>query len=238
MKRIPLSAFIFYILLASIFFSCASFSFAQNADTALRADLIIHTDTSVPAFYAGRALPTGGSNITATILLFDGTQIPSENFTYAWEVNGIVQNNRNVTYLNHITFSSVFETRMNVSVRVFNKNGVLVAEESASVPIVDPELYFYELNPLRGITHNALPERVNFIGEETTLSAQPYHMNTDDDVKIEWKINNQKVSLDTTNPLYLTLQKQQNTGKAVIDFKLVNPKKILQNVKKEITFQF
>ena len=230
-----ITTLLFIVVLFLVYTNTAT---AQGASS-VRADLHIYTNTNTPSFYKGRALPTGGSDITATVLLFTTKQLPPENYNYVWEINGVTQNKQGVLYTNTITFASVFETRMNVSVTVYSKTGVVVAQQSTSIPIVEPELHFYELNPLRGLSQNALLRNNTFLGEEITLSAEPYYIDIPgEEIKTSWKINNQEVAQLNGNPYILTLQKQQNRGRVSIGFEVVHRSKRLQSTKEKLEFQF
>jgi hypothetical protein len=207
--------------------------------TPVRTDIIVSADTLVPTFYKGRKLGSSGSTMTATALVFQGRPKETGALTYLWSIGSKVQNGGAPSRENSITFSSNFENEVIVGVKIY-KNGLQINEKSITVPIVEPEMYFYEKNPLRGLSKIALKNPSLFIGEELLLRAEAYFIDTDlarDEIIRTWKINNQKVSGNTTDPYELTLEKK-GSGVAQVSFSLLNMAKLLQGVSGSIGVQF
>lgn len=203
-----------------------------------RVDLIIDAETLTPAFYNGRNLPSSGSTITATALVFNNDKDITDNFSYLWKVNNKTQNGGSLYGQNTLDFKPSFEYKMNVSVDIFNSEGTRVAGETVIVPIVEPELYFYEQNPLRGLLGTALRDPHIFVGEEMVVRAEGYYMDTDTaDIHTMWEINNKEVAF-SENPTEITLRKEGNAGTASLSFHIRNMKQLLQGVEKSINIQF
>ncbi len=212
---------------------------AKRTITPVRTDLIITADTLVPPFYKGRKLGSSGSIISATAFVFLGSPKETGTLTYLWSVGGKVQNSGVPSTLRTISFSSGFEDELVVGVKIF-KNGIQVAEKSIIVPIVEPEMHFYEKNPLRGLSKIALKNPALFIGEELLLRAEAYFVDTDlasSEIIRTWKINKQKVAGSEYDPYELTLEKKGN-GTAEVSFNLQNMAKLLQGVSGSIGVQF
>lgn len=212
---------------------------ARRTITPVRTDLIISADTLVPPFYKGRRLGSSGSTMTATAFVFLGSPKETGALKYLWSVGNKVQNGGAPTTENAITFSSGFEDELLLSVKIF-KNTVQVGEKSIIVPIVEPEMHFYEKNPLRGLSKIALKNPALFIGEELLLRAEAYFIDTDlasSEIVRTWKINNQKVEGSTHDPYELTLEKK-GSGTAQVSFSLHNMAKLLQGVSGSIGVQF
>jgi hypothetical protein len=128
-------------------------------------DIIIETDTHIPPFYLGRALPS--RNVTARIIaipLVGGSASPEE-FTYRWEHKGIVLLGGPVRGKYAIELP-VSQYRGDIlSVTVTDKNGDVVGGGVTYLDPVELELYFYEENPLRGLSERAMGRTI-FYGEE------------------------------------------------------------------------
>ena len=206
----------------------------------VRTDILISADTLVPPFYKGRKLGSSGTTITATALVFYGSPKDTGSLTYLWRVGNKVQNGGVPSTQNSIQFSSGFEDELLVSVGIFRK-GIQIAEKAIVVPIVEPELYFYEKNPLRGLSSVALKSPHHFTGEELLLRAEAYFVDTDvanAEVERTWKVNNRTVEGEVNDPYELTIQKQVSGGLSKISFSLQNMAKLLQGVSGSLGVQF
>jgi hypothetical protein len=206
-----------------------------------RVDLIVSADTTVPAFYQGRPLPSSGSNITAKAIIFlNGVQI-GDAYSYVWKVNGKVQNGGARTTKNTLSITTNFEDEASIVVEIYNSNGSLVASESKTIPIVEPELYFYERNLLRGLSIVAMPDPYTFIGEEVSVRGEAYFMDKDlftDDGFTEWQIDGKSVSPSSADGQEITLRKEKNTGTSRLSFHIRNMRQLLQGIEDTIIIRF
>lgn len=206
-----------------------------------RVDLLISADTTVPAFYAGRPLPSSGSTILAkAIIFYNGVQV-GDSYSYIWKVNGKVQSGGAQYSNNDLSFKTNFEDKVTLSVDVYNSNGVVVAHESKIIPIAEPELYFYERNPLRGLSTQAMLDPHLFIGEEMSVRGEAYFMDKDlftQDGFTEWKIDGKKVEPSSADGQEVTIRKEKNTGSSRLTFHMRNMRELLQGIEDTITIRF
>jgi hypothetical protein len=213
----------------------------KHTVTAQRVDLLIEADTVVPLFYKGRSLPSSGSSVRATALVFTKMQQGAGSFAYLWKLNGQTQNGGAVQGDNTFTFTPSFESQTELEVSVLNKNGTIIAQESQLIPITKPELVFYEKNPLKGQLFTALTDPYLFIGDEITIRAEGYFMSRNllgSDALHEWKVNSKTTQSNSAEPTELTLQKEGGRAAAKISFHVRNLKQLLQGVEKTITINF
>ena len=226
---------------ARVVFADGSVLDARQTIHPTRIDIIVTADTTAPPFYEGRKLPTNGSTITATAHVFTQVGKTEGIYSYLWKVNGKVQNGGALRGKNAISFSSVFDANVQVSVDVLDGNGQLVAQRSIQIPMIKPEVYFYETNPLRGLSNVALPDPDIFIGDEVTLRAETYFMSAlsqTADMLAQWSINNIAVPSDAATNNEITLTKQGNGGRSTLSFKVHNIKQLLQNAEQSTIIQF
>lgn len=206
-----------------------------------RIDIVIESDTVVPPFYGSRALPSSGSAMRATALVFTKKQSPGSAFTYTWSIGGTVQNGGRGSG-NTLSFSTGFEKEVAVSVTVHDTQGNIVGRTSRIVAIAEPELHFYEKNPLRGLSLVAMTNPYIFIGDELNVRAEGYFMGKNlfgQDALREWKVDGQKVAPSELDQQELLLQKQGDTGgMSKISFHLRNVKQLLQGAEKTLTIKF
>ena len=128
---------------------------AQSASP-YRIDLIVEADTTVPAFYNGRSLPTNGSTVTVTALPSFKQGVSPTSYLYIWDINGRIQNGGTPVKTNSFSFTPTLENEVRVGVTITNQGGTKLAESSQIVTLVDTEVHFYEKNPLRGLIPKTL----------------------------------------------------------------------------------
>jgi len=207
-----------------------------------RVDLVVEADTITPSFYTGKNLPSSGSPVRVTAIPFITTNNSTPgNYSYTWHVGSEIVNGGSQYGKNYTIFESSFEKNMEVSVDVYDTQGVLLTSKTTYVPVVEPELYFYEINPLTGIQTTALRSNTIFTSNEITVRAEPYFMDRQfmqDNPYIEWKINGITTENNSSDPQEITLQKTAGTGSVRLDFHVRNLSQLLQGVKDTITLTF
>jgi hypothetical protein len=206
-----------------------------------RIDLHIRGNSIVPPFYKGRSLPSSGNSIDVRALVFTGQNVPASNYLYLWKLNGKIQNGGAVKGNTLFSFIPSLEKNVVVSLEVQDGSGRVIAQKSQSMEIVQPELYFYEQNPLRGLSSIALSDPYIFVGDEITIRAEGYFMNTSlqgRDILREWKIGNKVVHNAQDDPQEITIRKEGNTGSSKLSFHIRNLQQLLQGVEKSMTLKF
>ena len=204
-----------------------------------RVDLIVYTDTTVPPFYGGHSLPSSGSKVTVTALVTLQNNNICKSCTYLWKKDGTLQNGVTATPDATFSFTPKFETRVVIGVEVRDSSGALVASNAQVLPIMKPELYFYEQNPLQGLLFRTLSNKYLFIGEEITLRAYPYFINSSieqKDLLTAWSINGREVQT-VENPYLITLRKEDLRDKTQLTFSVRNLKALLQGVEESISIR-
>jgi hypothetical protein len=206
-----------------------------------RIDMLIEADTIAPTFYKGRTVPAEGSVVRVTALPFTKETQSPDSYSYTWKVRNKVVSGGSRFGKNSISFTSDFGKNIPVSVEVYDDRGNIVAGESITVPLAEPELHFYEINPLRGISEHVIGDNYTFIGDEIHVRAEPYFIDRSllaQNPHIEWKINNRSVNNPSTDPQEITLRKQGDTGSFKLEFHIRNLQQLLQGIKDSITISF
>jgi len=215
---------------------------SESSFTSTLLDLLVEANTLTPSFYPGRALPTPGSQVRVTALPFTSLATDPNQYSYRWEVGGSVVDGGPVRGKNFTVFRSEFERAVEVSVTVFELNGSVVTGDTIFVPIKEPELYFYEVNPLRGLLPTALRDPHIFSGEELRLRAEPYYYDPtalrEDQSHIEWELDNQTIATDPANPFEVTLRRQGAQGAFNLNFHIRNRLQLSQGIEDNITIRF
>lgn len=197
-------------------------------------DTILEADTYVPAFYKGRALPSGEATVRAIAVVHDGTEIPDTRYTYKWTLNDSVLYGGPVTGKNVAEFTIPRYDGARLTVDVFNKDSVRVGRQSFLLKPADVEMHFYENSTLRGLNQREVGSTYALTREEATIFAEPYFMNTNiitpSFADTTWKINGVKAEGDTQIPNAITLKRVGEAGGALIECSIVTKTRIPQYV--------
>lgn len=214
---------------------------AQSSVTPIRLDMLIEADSRVPSFYKGRAIPTSGGMVQVTALPFTGTDHSPESFSYTWKIGSEVQGGGSHFGKNTTSFTAGFEKEILVSVNVIDIDGSLVTSESIYVPLADPEMYFYVVNPLRGISEIAMNNNFIFLGEEIKVRAEPYFIDNAlflENPHQEWKLNRKAIQNPSTDQQEITLRRSGDSGSFSLEFHVRNLKRLLQGIKESVQINF
>jgi hypothetical protein len=214
---------------------------AEKRIRPVRLDILIEADTRVPTFYKGRSIPATGGSVQLTALPFTGEARNPESYSYTWRVEDKVQGGGSRFGKNSINFTADFQKQITVSVDVIDTNGTVVTSESISVPLTDPELYFYEINPLRGMAEIAMNDNFIFVGEEIKVRAEPYFIDNalfSENPHQEWKLNNKVVANPNSDLQEITLRRSGDSGSFTLEYHIRNLKQLLQGVKDSVTVRF
>jgi len=159
-------------------------------------DIIVEADTYIPQLYKGRALAGSESNIRLIAFVHTGSGINASELSYRWSID------RGVLFGGALKGRNVVETTMPifegsyVMVEVTDRNGNLIGQKTVPLTRHQPELYFYEYSPLRGLAQKAIDEDLIVISDPTTIYAEPYFMNMKNnaiDAIFEWEVGNEKI---------------------------------------------
>lgn len=214
---------------------------ARTTVRPIRIDMLVEADTFTPAFYTGRALPSNGSTVVVKAIPFTDSNQPQSNLSYSWQVGREVVGGGAQIGKDRITFTPGFEKATRVQVTVFDTNGRSLGSRTITIPIAEPEIHFYEINPLRGLQTQALGSTAPFRGIEMQVKAEPYYMSRgkqSDELHMAWKLDNQTISNPSADPRQITLRRQGTRGNFQLEFEIRNLTELLQGAKKAMTLQF
>lgn len=204
--------------------------------------LIQEADSYTPIFYEGKALPSRNTAIRIVALVHDGTNDSQTSYTYKWSENNKVLFGGPMKGKYAIDYTMPqFDNKL-LLVEVFNTEGAMIGRASKMLRAVEPEIYFYEENELRGLTERALGDSLRLSQEETTVYGEPYYLNTTIDPSnsdITWSINNTKTTSNTGDNNGITLTSTGVAGTASIEMTiLTKATKIPQLVRKTFSAVF
>jgi len=215
---------------------------AIHTITPSRTNLTIEADTHTPYFYQGRSEPSIGSTIRAISVPETGSGANPAVYTYRWEVNGNVLFGGPVTGRNVVEFDVPFGNEVQIRLDVLSQaTGNVVASTREYVPIVEPEINFYEQSLLIGGSHNAIGKTYNLLSDEVSIKAEPYFMSNvhlQDSPKLEWKLNGETISNPNVSPFLITLRNAGSGGSATISFSSRSTRTLSQYAKDSFEVSF
>ena len=163
-------------------------------------DLIWEADTFTPPFYKGKALNT--HQAVVKIVAFpnfikeDGTKINPEELIYTWKKDWKVLDDSSGYSKNSLSFIGPELYRDNIiSVEVETLDGTIKSKKNIVIKNRNPEIVFYEEDPLLGVLNNKNLEffpLFNNDSEEVKIIAYPlfFSMYNKEDMKYDWFVNN------------------------------------------------
>lgn len=159
--------------------------------------------TSVPLIYKGKNLPSHNSYIRVGADFIGEIDEKKENLIFKWFLDddyNHFSSGKGVDKFNFLAEKNPGEI-YNVKVEIFKENKIkrqqiLLAASNINIPIISPEIIFYESNAF-----NAFPKTVSIKpGETIDIKAEPYFFNiSNSDLKYEWKIDGKSAKPEEKN---------------------------------------
>jgi hypothetical protein len=197
------------------------------------------TDSYVPPFYRGKALPAKEGSVKIVALPAGLGGIQTSNTTYTWKLNGETQQGQSGYKKNSFNFDlTTSELDDTVEVTSNTTSGNNLANGKIKISGINPFIIFYKKSPSDGILYNnALQKEIFMKEDDITLIAEPYFIsdknNTNDNV-YSWKINDSEVETPAKRNI-LTIRPTARGGYAKINLDIENTLKLFQKVGQQLT---
>ena len=189
-------------------------------------DLLIDSDSYVPPFYKGRALPSAGTSLRLQAIAHlkrpGGSIVPASDIIYTWKQNGrVVGNVSGRGKASVILPSPTLYGRSVIEVDVSSSDNTLSGSASITIPSTEPVLTLYEDSPLLGITYyRALGAQTAIPDTEMTFAAVPYFAQiaspNDQRLAYAWTVNGSPVRASASDPSEVTLNASKSNGDATV----------------------
>lgn len=207
-------------------------SSARAAIVPTSIDLLWESDSYVPPFYEGRALPSAGTVLRLQAAPHfrspGGGELPASGLTYTWRRNDevIASVSGRGKFTATIPAPALFGVDV-ISVEAASFDGAFSGEASARIPSTEPTLALYENHPLFGILYNrALGGETLIPDSEMTFAAIPYFAEArspnDRALNWSWRVNGEGVAGDQRRPSELTVSAQNSNGFALLSLELMH----------------
>jgi hypothetical protein len=211
--------------------------------------LLWEAQTTLPQLSRNKALYSAGSQLKIIALprvLSGGTYVSNNNLSFQWRVNDNPMVNQSGLGRSTLVFTGdQLHKSEEVVVDVYY-GSTIVAQGGISIPAVNPQVLFYDKDPLRGVLMDqALPPAVSLQGQEITLQAVPYYFAKEsaqnNSLTYTWTLNGN----DTTGPEaqkgILTLRQSgsgQGTASISLSVQNVDTSKIIQSATAKLQMLF
>jgi hypothetical protein len=208
--------------------------------TPVRIDLITEAMTYVPSFYRGRALAVEELPVRFIALPHTQRVLSPSEYTYQWELNNSVLFGGPIKGKYAIDMPMPRYDDHILKVTVFDPQGHIVGTVAQNLSSAHPELHFYEQNILTGVQFRALSDTHILIGDEVTLTAQPFFIAERLDqnlVAFTWNIDGKEVSPGDV-PHEITLRKTGASGSANITAIATSQSTIPRIIEDSLTVSF
>ena len=219
------------------------------AFTPTRINLVWEAKTSVPPMYLGKALYSAGSAVTVTAfpqVVVAGKTVSANNLSFQWSLNDTPNTEQSGTGHNVFSFQgSQLNNGEQVSVDVYF-GSAHVGQASMFIPAVDPEVLFYDKDPLRGVVYDqAFPSTISLAGQEITVQAVPYYFANESlasgETSYAWQLNGSDTSgPDSANGILTLRQSGSGAGQANLSVQVqdADPTQFVQVAQAVLTIIF
>ncbi|MDB4984525.1 MAG: seg [Patescibacteria group bacterium] len=190
------------------------------------------TDSYVPPFYQGKKLPGRESIIKIVAIpnfVSKGSALNPANAVYNWMRNGNVVENAS-GYGND--YLLIKQNKLNASEQIqataSDQGGDAQSTATITVPLFDPKILFYAIDPTTGIRSALAQTSIYFTTPSATIVAEPYGFsvarNNPNNLSLSWTMNDNPVSIsDTRHQTDLNLQNPGTAGESSIGLSITNP---------------
>jgi hypothetical protein len=201
-------------------------------------ELLYEAASYTPPFYKGKALiPSEGVVTLYALPNFKSNSgaTPSSNLVFTWKKDGVVDGTNSGLGKNSYRYVNgrLPEDGPTIEVSVTDPATNLRGYASFAAKAVNPDIVFYENNPLLGVTLNqAIPSNYTLTKQELSLIAYPFFFGTknrtNQNLTYTWNINNNPVPSSTDDKGLLTVRSPGGKGVANIGLDIENKTRILQ----------
>jgi hypothetical protein len=157
-------------------------------------DLVWEGKTYVPPLYQGLPLANGNADVVIAAyphFMRNGREIPREQLSYTWEVDGVVVQDKSGYGRATLTMKPPrYSNSFRVGVVVQSRDGLLRGRGVSVITPVQPRAIVYEDRPLVGLNFNrAITSVFPLAGDEATFKTIPFFAARASTLEYEWRIN-------------------------------------------------
>jgi hypothetical protein len=216
--------------------------------TPVDVDVVRESLTYTHPFYKGKSLSSNESDslFIAIPNFFDasGNKIDDEEIVFTWKIDGTIDGRESGIGKNTYYYEEdVISRPVEVIVEVSPVSSNLSAVEVKTFNYQEPEVLFYESNPVLGtLYNNALGEDMELPSREIEITSIPYFFNVLDlgALSFDWTVNNQRINsteLDHINKITLRRIKDSSFN-SLVKLNVTNENTLLQTASKSFNIYY
>lgn len=205
------------------------------------------TDSYVPPFYKGKALPSPDSFVKVVALpeiTSGGVKLDPKNISYTWQKDFNNMPTDSGYGKNYFIYKNDYlENSNNIGVTAYLTDQQYSSTGRIDINMYQPFIDLYRKDLKLGIDWNNVLNNSHFIKGSDIIVASPYFISPKDirrpDLVFNWYINNNIVETTNINTNMLPLQTEEGvSGSANVRLEISNLNKIFQTAEKEINISF
>lgn len=195
-----------------------------------------------PPFYKGKTLPVLQSHINLVSMV---DREDRDSLYYTWQKD--FQNQSSSSGKGKVSFASigtVLDKKNTFSVLVEDEQSNLSSAETITITYGNPEVLFYEYDPVLGINWNKAIKNDHSVGEKgkIILTAIPYFLTTRDlknpKLTMQWAINGMKQAFQQQKNLIQLAKEPGQEGSSRISIFIDNKNYLFQDGEVGISLEF
>lgn len=193
------------------------------------------TDSYVPSFYRGKALPSSEGLIN--VVAMPNIKNKDASLVYRWTRNSQPSLDGSGYGKSSYTFKTSYLNRNEkVILEIAAPDGTYQAKKDVTITAGSPQIVFYAKKPLEGTDYaHALQDNFPMKTSEITLVAEPYFFSTQskDSTQIDytWKLNNQTITIPGKKSELIVRKEANSSGISRIDLAIESGSKLFQLAK-------
>ncbi|OHA08364.1 MAG: hypothetical protein A3A44_03100 [Candidatus Sungbacteria bacterium RIFCSPLOWO2_01_FULL_60_25] len=164
------------------------------------------TDTRVPFWYKGKALPSSSSRISIAAMARSGSASAA---TYQWDLNAYPVAKASGAGKSVFTFSASMQVEERIYVTVLNPLAALSKNATIAVPIVPTKVGLYAVHPRQGVRmEKQIRQADAAAGETLEFVAAPFFFPAESDrfLRYEWQLNRDALPGAPPDPWHFILR--------------------------------
>jgi hypothetical protein len=206
-------------------------------------------DSYTPPFYKGKALHTGWGDVRVTTIPYiyneNGERFSKDELVYRWEFNGLRYGGDSGRGKNSFVTGTDPRPGNRVSVRIATPNGDVVANESISIPISQPEVHMYNFSQLFGPQFNTVTgNKVTMESgeDEIAVTGYPYYYLTGSslagNMQYNWQLNTTAVSTPDQKNIVRLRRPDDSSGQTRLELEIDDTNRIFPNRRSSTLIEF
>jgi len=194
-------------------------------------DVLWESDSFIPPFYQGRALPSAGTSVRLQAIprfktSAKSAEIAPQTLVYTWKRNGAPVLSVSGVGKSRVSFPApgLFGSDT-IEVEARTPDGALSSARSIRISSIEPLLTLYKVHPLYGIMfYEALGRQTDVPDEELSFAAIPFFADAssahDAELVYAWRVNDKPITADPEQANIITIDASGSTGMADIELTL------------------